>query len=262
MNTFYIALNVKQKERKKMEIVTEMRLCAWDGPSVHVLAGGLNGDLLDDGLELGGWDLNLLDLGLESLVGNGGGVRVGVGQGSGVAVVGGNNGGGVSVGVVVGEELGSWDSDLSGLLLDGSWGSLGGSGGSLGGLLLSGGGFSGGSLSLGSWAGLGLLLGGPLGLGAWDGVAESVLAAGCGSLELVGLDLNLVLLGDQLLDDGLVGVDEWVRVGSGESVAGEGVGEGGDDGVGLLLFGFHFLGRGNSQCDNKDQLKRKKKNIL
>ena len=165
-----------------------VRLCAWDGESVHVLAGRLNGDLLDDGLELRGGDLNLLDLGLNCLVGDGG---VGVGQGLGSI---GEWDSVVSVGVVVWEEssLGDNWGNNHGLLLR-SWGSLSGCG------------VSGGSLGFRC-----RILGRPLGLGgsAWHADSKAVLAAGVDKLSLVGLDLNLVLLGDELLDDGLVVVNQ------------------------------------------------------
>jgi hypothetical protein len=189
-----------------------------------VLAEGLNGDLLNDSLELGGRDLNLLNLGLDGLVGDGGGIGVGVGQGVAVGIGASNNWGSISVGVVVGSEgksWGSWGSLFNLGLLGG--GSLLGSGSSLFGsgssLLSSGGGFlSSGSSFLSSGSsflssgrcfggGSGLFFGLPLGLGARDGDAEDVGAAGVDKLGLVGLDLDLVLLGDELLDDGLVSVD-------------------------------------------------------
>ncbi len=189
MNTIYIALDANMSKKENLEDV--LCLCAGDGESVHVLAGRLNGNLLNNGLELGGGDLNLLDLGLKGLVGDGG---VSVGQGlSGIgewdSVVG--------VGVVVGEEssLGGNSDSLCGLLFS-----------SLCGLLFSslgGSSLSGCSLSI-------RVLGRPLGLGgsAWHTDSKAVLASGVDKLSLVGLDLNLVLLGDELLDDGLVVVDK------------------------------------------------------
>ena len=245
MNTIYIALDANMSKKRKFRtfVCLFVCLCAGNGKSVHVLAGRLNGDLLNDGLELGGGNLNLLDLGLNCLVGDSG---VGVGQGVVDGV--GEWESVVSVGVVVGKEVGSWDNSggLSGLNFLNGLGFRSGGSFRNGGSFLSGLGFLSGSFFLGR----------PLGLaGAWDGVAERVLATGLGKLDLVGLDLNLVLLGDELLDDGLVVVDKRCGVGSGVSVAGEGVGEG-DDGLSLLLLNLNFLSRGNSQCDNKDQLKR------
>ncbi len=234
-------------------------LCAGNGKSVHVLAGRLNGDLLNDGLELGGGNLNLLDLGLNCLVGDSG---VGVGQGVVDGV--GEWESVVSVGVVVGKELGCWCSSRCGL-----------SGGSLSRGGLSGCSLSGCSLSL---SGCGLSLSGCLGSnrllflgrpplpGAWHTDSKAVLAAGFDKLSLVGLDLNLVLLGDELLDDGLVVVDQGCGVGNGLSVgetggvdAGESVWEDCGDLGGLLGLLLLFLGGNNCQSDNKDQLNRKMK---
>ena len=240
----------------------------WD--SVHVLAGWLDRDLLNNSLELGGGDLNLVDLGLKSLVLDVG-VRVGQGVVVGICVGGTGNDWVVKVGVVVGSKGGGgndWGDFLNlGLLSRGSffssWGSFFYSGGSLfssGGSLFSSWGSlfssrgslfgSRGSLfssrgsffsSRGSLFGSGgsFLFSLSLGLGAWDRGSKAILASGINKFNFVGLDLDLVLLGDELVDDRLVVVDQW---------CGEGVR------VGERKNHLVLLGDGDCDSDNKDQL--------
>ena len=212
----------------------------WD--SVHVLAGWLDRDLLNNSLELGGGDLNLVDLGLKSLVLDVG-VRVGQGVVVGICVGGTGNDWVVKVGVVVGSKGGGgndWGDFLNlGLLSRGSffssWGSFFYSWGSL---------FSSGGSLFSSWGSLfcsrgSFLFSLSLGLGAWDRGSKAILASGINKFNFVGLDLDLVLLGDELVDDRLVVVDQ--RCGEGVRV--------GERKNHLVL-----LGDGDCDSDNKDQL--------
>ena len=217
-------------------------LGAWDWETIHVLAKGLDWDLLNNTLELWGWDLNLDNLWLGSLVDNWG--WCGIGQGSNVGSSIGEWDSSISIIVEIWQEPGSWDWGWD------SFNRFLSSRGS------SGRGGSGRGLSWFSWSSS-ILWGPPA--SAWDRVAKGVLASGFLQLKLVGLDFNIILLGNKLLDNWLIVVDERGRVGSGESVW-ESIGKRSNDWGHSFSFTFRFSHRfsfsGNKgQNGSKDQLK-------